>query len=226
MSRISKLDLSPHGPVPHLLWVLTDIIAFIFSREAKIAVILSFVPQAFSQIIASVLRALVILASREKIKAIMSVRTHNKWGTGPCGERSSFEILDTDFGLYCTKSIESVRRIVAKCGSFLTVQDNQIYLIYQSAKDFLLDRRTQRFPQDAFSWVFREGTEDVHHNIFLRSLNAISIGLRRDMYDLRAPGIPIDKVQTPSPDPLATLRYSCVFWVDHLRDSISNTDMP
>jgi len=115
---------------------------------------------------------------------------------------------------------------VAKCGSFLTVRDNQIYLIHQSAKDFLLDRRTQRFPQDAFSWVFREGIEDVHHNIFSRSLNAISIGLRRDIYDLRVPGISIDEVQTPSPDPLATLRYSCVFWVDHLRDSISDTDMP
>ncbi|KAK0703385.1 hypothetical protein B0T26DRAFT_658964 [Lasiosphaeria miniovina] len=125
-----------------------------------------------------------------------------------------------------TKSIESVRRIVAKCGSFLTVRDNQIYLIHQSAKDFLLDRRTQRFPQDAFTWVFREGIEDVHHSIFSRSLNTMSIGLRRDMYDLRAPGIPIDEVQTPSPDPLATVRYSCVFWVDHLRDSISDEDMP
>jgi len=46
------------------------------------------------------------------------------------------------------------------------------------------------------------------------------------MYGLNAPGFPIDKVQAPSPDSLATVKYSCVFWVDHLRDSISDEDMP
>ncbi|KAH8746762.1 NWD1 like protein [Diaporthe sp. PMI_573] len=49
--------------------------------------------------------------------------------------------------------------------------------------------------------------------------------LQRDMYGLKAPGFPIDEVQTPSSDPLAPVRYSCVFWVDHLRDSISDQDM-
>ncbi|WPJ63473.1 hypothetical protein SMAC4_13645 [Sordaria macrospora] len=48
--------------------------------------------------------------------------------------------------------------------------------------------------------------------------------LRRDIYSLRAPGFSSDKVQVPDPDPLATVRYSCVYWVDHLCDSVSGTN--
>jgi hypothetical protein len=42
--------------------------------------------------------------------------------------------------------------------------------------------------------------------------------LRRDIYSLRAPGYPIEQVRQPDPDPLATSRYSCVYWIDHLLD--------
>jgi hypothetical protein len=54
--------------------------------------------------------------------------------------------------------------------------------------------------------------------IFSRSLQAMCQILRRDIYSLRAPGIFIDQVNAPSPDPLATVRYSCHYWVDHLLD--------
>ena len=43
--------------------------------------------------------------------------------------------------------------------------------------------------------------------------------LRRNIYNLRYPGFPIDEVQTPDPDPLAAVAYACVYWVDHLCDS-------
>jgi len=36
--------------------------------------------------------------------------------------------------------VRNVRRIVAICGSFLTIRDDQIYLIHQSAKDYLSDK--------------------------------------------------------------------------------------
>ena len=114
------------------------------------------------------------------------------------------------------KSTENVRKIVAKCGSFLTVQDDQIYLVHQSAKDYL----------STSNLLFLCGAEIAHHDMFIRSLDLMSDKLRRNMYSLKAPGFPIDEVQTPSPDPLVKVRYSCVFWVDHLRDSISDKDMP
>lgn len=36
------------------------------------------------------------------------------------------------------------------------------------------------------------------------------------MYDLRNPGCLIEQVECPVPDPLARIRYACVYWVDHL----------
>ena len=37
--------------------------------------------------------------------------------------------------------------------------------------------------------------------------------LQRDMYSLRDPGLTIDLVTPPKPDPLAQARYSCVYWL-------------
>ncbi|KAM6513204.1 hypothetical protein FALCPG4_015666 [Fusarium falciforme] len=60
-----------------------------------------------------------------------------------------------------------------------------------------------------------------HHVIFSRSLQALSRTLRRSIYGLCDPGFPIDQVSPPDPDPLASSRYSCIYWVDHLGDSDS-----
>ncbi|KAK1783508.1 NACHT domain-containing protein [Copromyces sp. CBS 386.78] len=124
--------------------------------------------------------------------------------------------------------LESLEEIIRLCGSFLTIRERTIYFVHQSAKDFLLgnafDKAGNQASQEAFSWIFPSGKEDVNYTIFSRSLKAMSIVLRRDMYDLSAPGFPSDKVQVPDPDPLATVRYSCVYWVDHLCDSASGTN--
>jgi hypothetical protein len=50
-------------------------------------------------------------------------------------------------------------------------------------------------------------------------LEVLSSTLRRDIYSLRVPGFPIQQVTPPDPDPLASNRYSCIFWVGHLDDS-------
>ncbi|KAH7080198.1 WD40-repeat-containing domain protein [Paraphoma chrysanthemicola] len=94
---------------------------------------------------------------------------------------------------------KDVRKIAAMCGSFLTVRDDQVYLIHQSAKDYLSDKmRDTIFPS--------QGT--IHHNIFSKSLKLMSNVLKRDMYSSSAPGFPIDKVQVQVDNPLATMRYS------------------
>ncbi|KAK0627618.1 hypothetical protein B0T14DRAFT_139926 [Immersiella caudata] len=132
----------------------------------------------------------------------------------------------TDMSDDITDDLESLEELVKVCGSFLTLREQIIYFVHQSAKDFLLGKATHQASQKAFGWVFPQGVEDVHHSIFSRSFNKMSPVLTRDMYGLKEPGFPIDEVQTPSPDPLATVRYLCVFWVDHLRDSISEKDLP
>lgn len=63
----------------------------------------------------------------------------------------------------------------------------------------------------------------VHYKVFSQSLTAMSDVLRRDIFDLGALGYPIKQIEQPKPDPLAALRYSCIHWIDHLCEYISNS---
>jgi NACHT domain/Heterokaryon incompatibility protein (HET) len=110
--------------------------------------------------------------------------------------------------------LESLREIISLCGSFLTIREETIYFVHQSAKDYLL--------KNAFNEIFPFGRGETHYIIFSRSLHVMSRTLRRDIYNLHALGYPIEQVKQPDPDPLAALRYSCVYWVDHLYDRNSN----
>ncbi|KAH7117480.1 hypothetical protein EDB81DRAFT_733721, partial [Dactylonectria macrodidyma] len=114
---------------------------------------------------------------------------------------------------------QSVRRIATMCGSFLTIRDEYVYIVHQSAKDYL--------STEAFQEIFPVGAGKVHYSAFSRSLQIMTETLRRDMYDLRHPGASIDDVRQPEPDPLAAARYSCFYWVDHMSDAISHkTSIP
>jgi len=42
--------------------------------------------------------------------------------------------------------------------------------------------------------------------------------LQCDVSSLSAPGMSIDEVELPDPDPLAAAQYPCLYWVDHLLD--------
>ncbi|KAM6516651.1 hypothetical protein FALCPG4_014829 [Fusarium falciforme] len=108
--------------------------------------------------------------------------------------------------------LDSLAEIIGLCGSFLTLRDRTIYFVHQSAKEFLLTKASNE--------MFSSGMD--HYTAFSRSLLVMSRSLRRDMYGLCAPGFPIDDVRQPDPDPLATARYSCIYWVDHLNDAISH----
>jgi hypothetical protein len=104
-----------------------------------------------------------------------------------------------------------MREIISLCGSFLTVREDTVYFVHQSAKDFLF--------KEASHEVFPNGTEEIHRAIFSTSLAHLSRTLHRDMYSLKAPGSAIEKVKLPPADPLVASRYPCVYWIDHLHDS-------
>ncbi|KAF2820928.1 HET-domain-containing protein [Ophiobolus disseminans] len=96
--------------------------------------------------------------------------------------------------------LELVREIVSLCGSFLTLRDDTVYFVHQSAKDFLLAK--------ALSEVFPMGTNSVHQAMFSNSLAVLSRTLHRDMYGLKTLGTPVEHVQPPELNPLAASRYS------------------
>ncbi|KAL7940546.1 hypothetical protein V8C42DRAFT_224202 [Trichoderma barbatum] len=102
---------------------------------------------------------------------------------------------------------ELIDNAMGFCGSFLTVRESRVYVIHQSAKDYLSD--------NAAPIIFPSSSASVHNVIFARSLQAMSVTLRRNIYNLNPPGLPVEEMKAPDPDPLAAVRYSCVHWVDH-----------
>ena len=103
--------------------------------------------------------------------------------------------------------------IVRLCG-LLTIKedDKTVYFVHQSAKDYL----TEHAKSEILSEIFPYGRAEGHHTIVSQSLEVMRAKLRRNIYDLEYPGFSISKVKAPHPDPLASIRYACVYWVDHL----------
>lgn len=100
---------------------------------------------------------------------------------------------------------EPLRETIALCGSFLALSDH-VALVHQSAKDFLLKHTFT--PHEI---------QDMHSNLFSQSLRAMK-KLERNIYKLDASGYPVERPQRPNPDPLAAVRYSCTYWIDHIHD--------
>ncbi len=104
-----------------------------------------------------------------------------------------------------------LKRIVDMCGSFLTLVDNHVYPIHQSAKDYLVS-------DTAVDKIFPSGKHAVQRNIVDRSVVAMEKTLRRDVYQLVHPGALTRDVEArpPTPDPLLGVGYSCTYWIDHV----------
>jgi len=111
--------------------------------------------------------------------------------------------------------------IVRNCG-LLTIRENDdiVYFVHQSAKDYLIKNPNS----DILSKIFSKGYAEGHHTIVSQSLESMAQNLQRDIYDLRHPGFPIVEVTAPDPDPLASIRYICVYWIDHLCEIETSQD--
>ncbi|KAL4748726.1 hypothetical protein BDW72DRAFT_147964 [Aspergillus terricola var. indicus] len=109
-----------------------------------------------------------------------------------------------------------LENIVGMCGSFLTIRDDHVYLVHQSAKDYLNNAKVS-------AAIFPYGPFAIHHRIFRESLQSLSAKLRRNIYSINNPGAPVSEIANfrPQPDPLFNLRYSCMYWLDHFINSKS-----
>lgn len=98
---------------------------------------------------------------------------------------------------------KSIAKLVTMCGSFLTLNEDKVYFIHQSAKDFL---STEIHSGDA---------AQRHLELFKQSVTAIS-KLPKNIYGLTDFGPRPEDAQPPDPNPLASMRYSCLYWANHL----------
>ncbi|KAL4919568.1 hypothetical protein BDW62DRAFT_199593, partial [Aspergillus aurantiobrunneus] len=111
---------------------------------------------------------------------------------------------------------DDLENIIALCGSFLTIRDNHVYLIHQSAKDYLSDNKGS-------ATIFPMGHFAIHHRVYRESLQNLSTRLRRNVYNLADPAISASEIAIPPPDRdlLIDLRYSCTYWLDHFLEATS-----
>ncbi|KAH8430992.1 uncharacterized protein LDX57_008653 [Aspergillus melleus] len=116
-------------------------------------------------------------------------------------------------------SFNDLENVVSMCGSFLTIRDKHVYLVHQSAKDYLSDDKVS-------TAVFPSRPSTIHHRIVRESLHSLSDKLRRDIYNLGDPAVSASEIASPPPDrdPLIDLRYSCTYWIDHFIEDILTSD--
>ncbi|KAI0548670.1 WD40-repeat-containing domain protein [Xylaria curta] len=105
------------------------------------------------------------------------------------------------------------RAIAEQCGSFLIITAEGVSLIHQSAKDYLDENQIK---------LRSGGVVKGHMDICERSIDAMSKALKKNIYAKGLDFMP-SGMEIPNPDPLAHLRYACLFWVDHL--SFSSPDV-
>jgi hypothetical protein len=77
--------------------------------------------------------------------------------------------------------LQALQDLIKSCGSFLTIREQTVYLIYQSAKDY--------FSISKGSNIFPFGQIKAHDQLAHRFLQLISTNLKRDVYSLHAPGV-------------------------------------
>ncbi|KAJ4123205.1 hypothetical protein NW768_009734 [Fusarium equiseti] len=119
--------------------------------------------------------------------------------------------LKTLLGSHYKDKDDDLPGIIGDCGSFLTIRQDTIYFVHQSAKDFLLNKASEQ--------ILPSGLAYQHQFVFHRSLRALSETLERDICKFDHPGFNIEDIEPHCLKPLDPIRYSCVHWVDHLHDS-------
>jgi hypothetical protein len=103
-----------------------------------------------------------------------------------------------------------MKELVALCGSFLTIRDDVVYFVHQSAKDYLSGA--------GGSQIFPRGPLYEHKILAHRSAGLISNTLKTDICDLQHPGTLREEVGADRVSRCITahVQYACCYWIDHL----------
>jgi hypothetical protein len=112
---------------------------------------------------------------------------------------------------------EIIEDLISRCGSFLTIRQDTVYLVHQSAKDYFTTGKGNR--------IFLAGQLVEHAKITRLCFKLMADTLKRDICDLRVPGIPLDEIVASTVEqclPLST-QYACLYWVDHLHQAVDDS---
>lgn len=118
-----------------------------------------------------------------------------------------------EIAVFAKISESDVEVLVDFCGSFITIRQEIAYLIHQSAKDYLSDRKRNN--------IFSSGQGNEHANTVGLCLEIMSGTLRKDICNLKMPGTchsDIDENRIGACIPFH-VQYACLYWVGHLQQA-------
>ena len=145
--------------------------------------VLEKLPSDLTQLYARMIEQIVQLKGQSK-KFCMQVLSISTLAYRPLHLLELSALADLPEEIFMT--VQDLTEIIELCGSFLTLREDTIYFIHQSAKDYL--------NTSVDHLIFPSGRTEVHRGILSRSLQNMSEKLHRNMYNLREPGILIDQV--------------------------------
>jgi len=105
--------------------------------------------------------------------------------------------------------LQTLYRIITCCGSFLTIRNNVVYMIHQSVKDYLVTSPD----------IFPSNIAAQHYLIFQSTMRGMQANLHRNVYSVPDDTLYIHEISKPPSSPLDSLRYGCIYWVEHLLES-------
>ena len=112
------------------------------------------------------------------------------------------------------EDLSSLEELVQLCGSFLTIREDIVYFVHQSAKDFFTTGKGQN--------IVPSGRQE-HGKIAYRSLDLMSNTLRKDMCGLQKPGAIVAEAHKRfSRSRFTHVEYACCYWVDHLAECLTD----
>lgn len=150
-----------------------------------------------------------ILHSRdeETCKAILAVVT------AAFEPLSLAELASSDDRLTCYQSdLQTLSKIVTCCGSFLSLRNDIVYTVHESVRDYLVTS----------SDIFPSSVSAQHYSIFQSTLQRIQESLHRNIYNAPDDTLYIHEISKPPSTVLDSIRYGCIYWVEHLSKSPSH----
>jgi len=107
--------------------------------------------------------------------------------------------------------VQALQDLLNSCGSFLTLREEVVYFVHQSAKDY--------FTIGKGLGIFLSNLTEAHAEIAYRLLQLLDMTLRRDICNLQKPGALLNESKSSvNQEPLTYIRYACCYWVQHLQE--------
>jgi hypothetical protein len=107
------------------------------------------------------------------------------------------------------EDLDTRKELVETCGSFITVRDDVVYFVHQSAKDY--------FTVGPGQGIISSTIATLHELLARRCVQLMTESLKRNMCGLRHPGVLVSEVPKTTIDRnLVRVQYSCQYWLRHV----------